>query len=175
MSSTGLRKRRGKGSPTTGGATSSHSGWADAESYAHGADDSPSRARAEARGNNAKGKVKDDSSGNDAGLGVTAVLNRNTTFGATGHVKDQGARTSAAERGYSRAEHYGSRRAKKPRKVDVTRMGNIGAKVRMLKDSRNLRFKELYKPPDPVVAIVFLVTVIAFIVIFNYVQSLNQM
>lgn len=59
-------------------------------------------------------------------------------------------------------------RAAPGRHVDTTELGNIGPKIRMLRNSKNLRFRELYKPPDPTVLIIFTVSVVVFIVLFNY-------
>ena len=40
-------------------------------------------------------------------------------------------------------------------KVDPSSIGNFGKKIKALRNSKNLRFKEIYHPPDPVVVIIF--------------------
>ena len=47
-------------------------------------------------------------------------------------------------------------------------LGNIGKKVKLLRKSKNLRFKKLYHPPDPLVLGIFVSICIFFIVFFNF-------
>ena len=63
-----------------------------------------------------------------------------------------------------------SRAAKRPT-VDVRRLGHFKTKIGMLQDSRNLRFRKLYKAPDPVVIFVFIGSILLWYVLFNYIKS----
>jgi len=65
---------------------------------------------------------------------------------------------------------YEERRSNKNRqkmKNLTGQMGNFGKKVRALQNSKNLRFKKLYHPPDPVVVSIFVAVCLFFIVFFN--------
>ena len=62
-------------------------------------------------------------------------------------------------------------RRKKMRKfggVNPQKMGNIGKKVRALRKSKNLRFKELYHPPNPYVLTIFCSVCAFFIIFFHF-------
>jgi hypothetical protein len=52
--------------------------------------------------------------------------------------------------------------------VDPTSIGNIKGKLRMLSDSRNLRFRKLYKPPEQKVVWIFIAMVITWYCLFTY-------
>ena len=60
--------------------------------------------------------------------------------------------------------------AKRPT-VDVRRLGHFKTKIGMLQDSRNLRFRKLYKAPDPIVVLVFIGSILLWYVLFNYIKT----
>ena len=55
--------------------------------------------------------------------------------------------------------------------VDVRRLGNFKQKIGMLQDSRNLRFRKIYKAPDPIVIVVFVGSILLWYVLFNYLKT----
>ena len=55
--------------------------------------------------------------------------------------------------------------------VDVRRLGNFKQKIGMLQDSRNLRFRKIYKAPDPIVIAVFIGSILLWYVLFNYLKT----
>ena len=52
--------------------------------------------------------------------------------------------------------------------VNPQKMGNIGKKVRALRKNKNLRFKELYHPPDPCVLSIFCFVCAFFVIFFHF-------
>ena len=57
-------------------------------------------------------------------------------------------------------------RRRRARRVDTSKPGNIVGKIRMMRDSRNLRFRDLHHPPDPTVVIIF-VLFVGFLTFFH--------
>ena len=53
-------------------------------------------------------------------------------------------------------------------KVDPSSIGNFGKKIKALRNSKNLRFKELYHPPDPVVVIIFCSVCLSLYIYLTY-------
>ena len=76
----------------------------------------------------------------------------------------QPARRRRKKKNVSRDDNYKPKR----RGVDPSSMGNIKGKLRMLSDSRNLRFRKLYKKPDPKVMWIFLAMVVTWYCLFKY-------
>ena len=60
--------------------------------------------------------------------------------------------------------------AKRPG-VDVRKLGNFKKKIGMLQDSRNLRFRKIYKAPDPIVIVIFVGSILLWYVLFNYLKT----
>ena len=60
--------------------------------------------------------------------------------------------------------------AKRPT-VDVSKLGNFKQKIGMLQDSRNLRFRKIYKAPDPIVIAVFVGSILLWYILFNYLRT----
>ena len=65
--------------------------------------------------------------------------------------------------------NYGEKtKSKKRYTTDPTRMGNIKGKLRMLGDNRNLRFRKLYKSPNPNVIYIFIGMIVTWYCLFSY-------
>ena len=54
--------------------------------------------------------------------------------------------------------------------IDTSQPGNIAGKLRMMKDSRNLRFRQLHHPPDPTVVIIFVLFISTLAIFHLYIR-----
>ena len=57
---------------------------------------------------------------------------------------------------------------RKEKKVDPASVGNFSQKIRALRHSKNLRFKKIYHPPDPMVLFIFCSVCLFFYLFFTY-------
>ncbi len=61
-------------------------------------------------------------------------------------------------------------RRRRRKRIDTSQPGNIAGKLRMMKDSRNLRFRQLHHPPDPTVVIIFVLFISTLAIFHLYIR-----
>jgi hypothetical protein len=103
--------------------------------------------------------VKDD---NQSQSNTTAA---GTSSSPTANMPDNAPKPRRRKKNVSRSDDY---KPAKRYRTDPTKLGNIKGKLRMLNDSRNLRFRKLYKPPNPYVVWIFIGMVVTWYSLFNY-------
>ena len=94
----------------------------------------------------------------------TKTATQSTTSFATTNKNNPSIPTRRRKKNVSQDDNYKTKR----RTVDPSSLGNIKGKLRMLTDSRNLRFRKLYKSPNPKVMWIFLGMVITWYCLFKY-------